>query len=335
MSYRPHKRKRATTLKGKCIEFVGNNLHEVFKNNEAGTLDIELREAILEFLCDNPVLVELPEGFLDEAWTKISFGGCVLPRGILSQVGEHCYDLEELDLRQCAGHEVLDIEAFAALCDGCRQLKTVDLGGIMTLKDEQLACLHHLVSSLRRVRLGGSVCLTPAALATFIQRAGKNLQELDLSGCHVNDEVLKAIATHCHNLQELSLGYAEAIAGGIPNAGCTNLGWALLMRNLKKVHTLSLKRVVGAGKPLLLMIARHLGPQLKSLDITGFKEVKADEMVFLLRACPNLEYLNVKNCLQLTPDFLDSAVSTMLRKLKTLDRDRQRVTGCDEEVSKK
>jgi hypothetical protein len=51
----------------------------------------------------------------------------VLPKGILAQVGEQCYDLEELDLKQCSGHEMLDVESFAALCDGCRQLKTMDL----------------------------------------------------------------------------------------------------------------------------------------------------------------------------------------------------------------
>jgi hypothetical protein len=39
------------------------------------------------------------------------------------------------------------------------------------------------------VRLGGNICLSPSAIATFLQKAGSNLQELDLSGCQVNDEV--------------------------------------------------------------------------------------------------------------------------------------------------
>jgi hypothetical protein len=56
---RPHKRKRATCLKGKCVEYIGDNLHAVF---EAGVLDIKLRVQILEYLCENPVLVELPDG---------------------------------------------------------------------------------------------------------------------------------------------------------------------------------------------------------------------------------------------------------------------------------
>ena len=51
----------------------------------------------------------------------------MLPQGILRQVGEQCYDLKELGLKQCSGNEMLDVESFAALCDGCRQLKTMDL----------------------------------------------------------------------------------------------------------------------------------------------------------------------------------------------------------------
>ena len=60
----------------------------------------------------------------------------------------------------------------------------------MTLKDAQLECMYHLGNSLRRVRLGGNICLSPATIATFLQRAGKNLLELDLACCQVNDEVL-------------------------------------------------------------------------------------------------------------------------------------------------
>jgi len=56
---RPHKRRRATNLKGKCVEYIGDNLHAVF---EADVLDVKLREQILEYLCENPVLVELPDG---------------------------------------------------------------------------------------------------------------------------------------------------------------------------------------------------------------------------------------------------------------------------------
>jgi len=44
---------------GKCIEYIGDNLHDVFKEE---VLDIKLREQILDYLCESPILVDLPEG---------------------------------------------------------------------------------------------------------------------------------------------------------------------------------------------------------------------------------------------------------------------------------
>lgn len=55
---------------------------------------------------------------------------------------------------------------------------------------------------------------------------------------------MQAVATHCKNLQELSLGYAYTSDGGVAGGGVSHLGWALLIRNLKKVSTLRLKRCI-------------------------------------------------------------------------------------------
>lgn len=59
MAYRPHKRKRATSLEGKCVEYIGDNLHKVFEPN---MLELKFRKQILEYLCETPILVELPDG---------------------------------------------------------------------------------------------------------------------------------------------------------------------------------------------------------------------------------------------------------------------------------
>lgn len=89
--------------------------------------------------------------------------------------------------------------------------------GIMTLKDKQLECMHHLGSSLRRVRLGGNICLSPSAIATFLQKAGKNLQELDLSGCQVNDEVYLIFLAHTiARLRSIHNSLAHALRSTMP-----------------------------------------------------------------------------------------------------------------------
>jgi hypothetical protein len=59
MSYRPHKRKKATRLEDMCIERIAGNLGTIFK---PGILSVALRKKILEFLRSNPILVDLPLG---------------------------------------------------------------------------------------------------------------------------------------------------------------------------------------------------------------------------------------------------------------------------------
>jgi len=310
MSYRPHKRKRATRLEGKCIEKIGDNIDTIFK---PGVLSVELRVKVLAYLCESPNLVALPDGFFDENWKEVNLGGCVLPAGILAQIGRDIQTLESLIMKQCAGHEVLDHAGFAALCDGCRQIRTMDLVGVMTFSDTHLACMHKLGSSLRIVRLGGCLCLTPSALALFIERAGMNLHELDLAGCQVDDEVIKAIMLHCKNLQKLSLGYCEE---------ASHWALALLFRRLKKVTHLKLTRVGLVTKAIVLLIATHM-THLQDLDITGCKEVHDDEMIYLAQCCSGLNRLNVRYCKNLSAELLDTHLLEMLPACH-LERDRPR-----------
>lgn len=104
MSYRPHKRKRATSLKGKCIEYVGDNLHKVF---EAQVLDLKLREQVLEYLCETPNLVELPDG----EPSRLPFALGCLPAACSFRISFCCQNLvdklrEEGLLRVVAGYGV-------------------------------------------------------------------------------------------------------------------------------------------------------------------------------------------------------------------------------------
>ncbi|KAJ1485082.1 hypothetical protein T484DRAFT_1794834 [Baffinella frigidus] len=279
MSYRPHKRKKATTLEGKCVERIVKDFRDIFR---PGILSVALRTKVLELLCDDPILVSLPEGFLDEEWTEISLGGCVIPEGILAMIGREVRQLETMNLKQCSGHEMIQVQGFAALCDGCRQLKTMDLVGVTTLTDAHLACMYPLGSSLRQVRLAGCIMLTPEALALFIKKAGRNLLELDLAGCQITDIVLEAIAASQHAM-------------------------ALFFRSIKKVKILKLPWVhmVGKamvlllavhmmGKAMVLLLARHLGDQLVELDLAGCVDIGVEEMMYLASHCKQLKKINLK-----------------------------------------
>jgi hypothetical protein len=55
-------------------------------------------------------------------------------------------------------------------------------------------------------------------------------------------QVAQAISAHCKNLQDLSIGYADMADGGTAGGGISRMGWALLIRSLRKVHSLRIKR---------------------------------------------------------------------------------------------
>jgi hypothetical protein len=87
MSYRPHKRKKATNLEGKCLERIVKDFHEIFR---PGVLSVALRTKVLELLCDNPVLVSLPEGEISPLTGALQDDACpaqILARTIFSAQG--------------------------------------------------------------------------------------------------------------------------------------------------------------------------------------------------------------------------------------------------------
>jgi len=94
MSYRPHKRKKATNLEGKCLERIVKDFHEIFR---PGVLSVALRTKVLELLCDNPVLVSLPEGEISPLTGALQDDACpvqILARTIFSTGAWRPFDRE-------------------------------------------------------------------------------------------------------------------------------------------------------------------------------------------------------------------------------------------------
>eukprot|EP00292_Cryptomonas_paramecium_P011237 CAMPEP_0113682174 /NCGR_PEP_ID=MMETSP0038_2-20120614/12482_1 /TAXON_ID=2898 /ORGANISM="Cryptomonas paramecium" /LENGTH=317 /DNA_ID=CAMNT_0000601145 /DNA_START=10 /DNA_END=963 /DNA_ORIENTATION=+ /assembly_acc=CAM_ASM_000170 len=294
MSYRPHKRKKATTLKERAIEAIAANLNVCFK---PGVLSLELRCDILKYLCFSPELVHLPADFF-AGMKELCFGGCSLQRGLLKQVAyEAGPTLLDLDLRQCSGHEILLMEGFQELCDRCSNLRRIDLVGVMTLTDSQLAMMHSC-RNLHTVLLGGCIVLTPAAITSFLETCGGGLEILDLSGCRVDAQVMEALSRCCTKVRELSLGYLEEVPfRALP----------LLLRNAAgRITSLALNRSVMVGDSTLLLLGRHMAASLTSLDITGCKRVTREGVLFLAWHCKELRSLKVRYCAGMSSDFQET-----------------------------
>lgn len=159
-------------------------------------------------------MISFTEGFFDDEWSDagVDLSLCELPAGLLEQIGRSIPGLTSINLKQCSGIDMLVPSGFLSLCDGCRHIRTVNLVGATTVSDTMLAGMHKLCGSLRVVLLGGCMNLTPGALVDFVRNAGRNLLELDLSGCQVNDFVVKEIVANCSDLVTLSMAYCDDVS---------------------------------------------------------------------------------------------------------------------------
>ena len=172
-----------------------------------------MKRRVLEYLRGNPVMISFAEGFFDDEWSEegVDVSLCELPAGLLEQIGRSIPGLKSINLKQCSGIDMLIPSGFLSLCEGCRHIRIVNLVGATTMSDTMLKGMHKLCGSLRVVLLGGCMNLTPAALVDFVRNAGRNLVELDLSGCQVNDFVVKEIVENCSNLVTLSMAYCDDV----------------------------------------------------------------------------------------------------------------------------
>uniref|UniRef100_A0A7S0W0F7 F-box/LRR-repeat protein 15-like leucin rich repeat domain-containing protein n=1 Tax=Hemiselmis tepida TaxID=464990 RepID=A0A7S0W0F7_9CRYP len=319
MSYRPHKRIKGTRLQDMCIATISRNLDKVWVGGKGVglggrevQLKLELKRKVLEHLRGDPVMLPLPRGFLDEEWAEggVDLSLCELPEGLLAQVGEEVPGLRSISLRQCSGVDMLKPEGFEALCMGCRRLRCLDMVGVMTMSDRMLHAAHKLCASLRTVRLGGCVCLTPGALAGFVRHAGHNLLELDLSGCPIDDHVVREVAARCGSLESLSVCYCDDVS---------HMAWCALLRARVGLKVLRMGRVAGVTDPLVLIIAKHQGGTLEELDIAGCGLVTDESVGYLSYRCQKLKKLSLRYCAKVSDTTLER-IPTLISGITVLTK---------------
>lgn len=61
MSYRPHKRLKATRLEDMCIELICNNMDDYFGEGKK-VMELRMKRRVLQYLRGNPVMVSFTEG---------------------------------------------------------------------------------------------------------------------------------------------------------------------------------------------------------------------------------------------------------------------------------
>jgi hypothetical protein len=113
-------------------------------------------------------------------------------------------------------------------------------------------------------------------LVELVNSCGATMRKLGLEGLDLEGEVMLAIGTCCHKLEELN------VAGGVFSD--QDLEWVL--RRCLDIHSLSLKGSIGIEDPSLLLMASTVCPNLTALDLSGCNQFTAGALLQLVQARP-------------------------------------------------
>ncbi|KAK3776751.1 hypothetical protein RRG08_040317 [Elysia crispata] len=278
-----------------------------------------------------PVIAQALQDSLEEL--KINFQA-MTDNGI-EALAEYCPNLKRIDLN---GAKNVGKESLIKLFQACTQLEALDLGycsrlsaapecevlwtlpqslvslslcGLM-LQDGQILveCITRL-PHVANLKLCGVPGLNDGTLAQIVEKIGKQIIELNVSGIGLNmitDSGLKAVATYCKNLECLHISLLREVTG------FTLKPIFLEPKRASKIRVLSINSKMMDVIMLDLMISSC--PNLETLDLSGLSEVTDAMVMSLADHAPKLSQVNLKSCKLVT----DAAVCYLCSKcpLKSL-----------------
>ncbi|KAI8001264.1 F-box protein SKIP1 [Camellia lanceoleosa] len=135
-------------------------------------------------------------------------------------------------------------------------------------------------------------------MATLIDGSARNLQVLSIKSCpNVTDESIVKIASGCPKLRELDVSYCYEISYkslALIGKNCPDL--KILKRNF--MNWLDLSQHVGIGDSEAAAIGKFM-PHSLHLELR-FSKLSAKGPVLICEGCPNLEYLDLSGCANMT-----------------------------------
>lgn len=264
---------------------------------------------------------------------KINFQA-VTDNGI-EALAEYCPNLKRIDLN---GAKNVGKESLIKLFQACTQLEALDLGycsrlsappecevlwtlpqslvslslcGLM-LQDGQILveCITRLpcVASLKLCGVPG---LNDGTLTQIVEKIGKQITELNISGIGLNmitDSGLQAVASHCTNLESLHISLLREVTGFSLRPIFVD------PKRASKIRVLSVNSKMMDISMLDLMISSC--PNLETLDLSGLSDVTDAMVMSLADHAPKLTQVSLKSCKLIT----DAAVCYLCSKcsLKSL-----------------
>ena len=207
----------------------------------------------------------------------------------------------------------VDLEVIESLVKNCPGLTELRLAEIGQMSDVLLGPLGQL-TDLRLLDLSspGSE-LTDGAVSELLQKVGKNLEELDLSGTDLTDEVLPAIARSCPQLKRLRLRHLD-----LHDAAVASLFESLTRDGRPGLVEIDMEKGHELSGPALTALIQHSGRTMEKLSICGWSKTEAVALEQLAH-CKVLRDLDIGWCRNVTDfvvkDLLDGCAELKLLRV--------------------
>ncbi|ESP00400.1 hypothetical protein LOTGIDRAFT_238569 [Lottia gigantea] len=227
---------------------------------------------------------------------KLNLEGCTLiDKDGLIKLFQGCTKLVDLDLSYCNKlRDYPDNEAFWILPQG---LTDLTLCGVM-LENETIfvECLQRL-PKLRSIHLCGVTALNDNTLTQILEKIGKDLTTLDVSGYggftkNLTDAGIKSVSKYCYSLQNLKISLLADVT-------CITLLPLLKDRQRAcQIQKLSINCKL-TTLDVLYQVARSCENLLK-YDLGGVSGVTNDIIFLLVTTCTKLTHISLKGCRLIT-----------------------------------
>ncbi|MFA5074853.1 MAG: hypothetical protein WC436_02005 [Candidatus Babeliales bacterium] len=196
--------------------------------------------------------------------------------------------LEELNLSGC--YKITD-KGFTFIGNKCRALKNLKLSGCNNILDDTFRHIFRECPQLIKISIDGCSKISNNAItSSFLSRpSSRELQELNFSGCDLQDNTIRAIAYKCPNLIKISLNN---------NSKISNNALSYLFNKCTKLQKVYLS---GCGNLLnsCIKVLSKKCKSLKNLDISFCTHI-TDLSLRYLAKLKKLEFLNLQNCINIS-----------------------------------
>ncbi|XP_050398386.1 F-box/LRR-repeat protein 20 [Patella vulgata] len=236
---------------------------------------------------------------------KLNLEGCTrIGKDALIKLFQGCTRLEDLDLSYC--NKLRDYPDNEVLWILPKCLTDLTICGL--LLDNQTIFVESLerLTRLRSVHLCGVTALNDETLSKVLEKIGKDLVLLDVSGYggftkNLTDVGVAAISKYCHNLESLKISMLADVTGE------TLIPLFQDRKRASKIVNLSVNCKQTSLKVIYLVVQTCIN--LQKFDLGGVSGVTNDVIFSLVENCFSLNKISLKGCRLIT----DSALIELAR----------------------